>query len=424
MSLHGLSQDAWERYRADGKWDYRIVAPGLQVQPDGRRRRDRHPPARAGRGDAAGARGDRAAVTRGASRMRTSSNCRRRTTDRIHSWHLFPIRLRLDRLSIDRNAFIDELKDARRRLLRALAAAAPPSLLRGDVRLAPGGLPVATAVWERLVSLPIFPGMREEEIEHVVETTSRPSAGTTGARPLGGAAPRAGGGRDPAAAPGRGGPGARRPRRRGARSSPCAAMAVVVTSGRPAFFRQHARGPRWRPFSLVKLRSMRCSARAGRQVTARGDDRVTPVGRFLRRSKLDELPELWNILRGEMSFVGPRPEVPRVRGPRRPRLEAEILQVRPGLTDPVTLTIAERRGADGRRRAIRSLLPGDAAAVEARGLSRVPASGGPGGRDFGVSGTQSARGPARPAPPTRRLRQGLGPARNARTGLEKEGGFR
>ena len=81
--------------------------------------------------------------------------------DRIHSWHLFPIRLRLDRLAIDRNAFIDELKDAGRRLLGALAAAAPAPVLRGDVRLARRGPSrPRRAVWERLVSLPIFPGMR------------------------------------------------------------------------------------------------------------------------------------------------------------------------------------------------------------------------------------------------------------------------
>src|SRR6185369_7155865 len=87
------------------------------------------------------------------------------------------------------------------------------------------------------------------------------------------------------------------------------ALAVLVSSGSPAFFRQTRVGRWGRPFRLVKLRSMRPTDR-GLRVTARGDDRVTPVGRFLRRTKLDELPELWNVLRGDMSFVGPRPEVP------------------------------------------------------------------------------------------------------------------
>jgi lipopolysaccharide/colanic/teichoic acid biosynthesis glycosyltransferase len=76
----------------------------------------------------------------------------------------------------------------------------------------------------------------------------------------------------------------------------------------------------------------------GTEVTARGDDRVTPVGRLLRRTKLDELPELWNVLRGDMAFVGPRPEVPRYFDAADPRWRA-VLGARPGLTDPVTLRL-------------------------------------------------------------------------------------
>jgi len=71
-------------------------------------------------------------------------------------------------------------------------------------------------------------------------------------------------------------------------------------------------------------------------VTARGDDRVTSVGRFLRRTKLDELPELWNVLKGDMALVGPRPEVPELVDLTDP-LWVEVLRARPGLTDPVTV---------------------------------------------------------------------------------------
>lgn len=84
---------------------------------------------------------------------------------------------------------------------------------------------------------------------------------------------------------------------------------------------------------------MRASS-SGPSVTARGDARVTPVGRWLRRTKLDELPELWNVLRGDMSFVGPRPEVPEYVNLDNP-LWADVLQVRPGLTDPMTLTLRD-----------------------------------------------------------------------------------
>jgi lipopolysaccharide/colanic/teichoic acid biosynthesis glycosyltransferase len=79
---------------------------------------------------------------------------------------------------------------------------------------------------------------------------------------------------------------------------------------------------------------------AGPQVTAGGDRRITGVGRWLRRSKLDELPELWNVLRGDMSFVGPRPEVPAYVDASDP-LWREILLVRPGLTDPVTVALRD-----------------------------------------------------------------------------------
>lgn len=117
------------------------------------------------------------------------------------------------------------------------------------------------------------------------------------------------------------------------------ALAVLATSGRPAFFRQLRVGRAGKPFRLVKLRSMRV-ANGGPRVTARGDDRVTPVGRVLRRTKLDELPELWNVLRGDMSFVGPRPEVPEYVDLADPRW-AEVLQARPGLTDPVTVALRD-----------------------------------------------------------------------------------
>jgi lipopolysaccharide/colanic/teichoic acid biosynthesis glycosyltransferase len=118
-----------------------------------------------------------------------------------------------------------------------------------------------------------------------------------------------------------------------------AAAAVVVSSGFPALFRQPRVGLGGEPFTLVKLRTMR-SSRGGPEVTARGDARITAVGRFLRSTKLDELPELWNVLRGDMSFVGPRPEVARYVDLQNP-LWQEVLRARPGLTDPTTLRLRD-----------------------------------------------------------------------------------
>jgi sugar transferase (PEP-CTERM system associated) len=90
------------------------------------------------------------------------------------------------------------------------------------------------------------------------------------------------------------------------------AAAVKLTSGGPAVYRQQRVGLQNRPFTVYKFRSMRQDAEVGTgAVWARkNDNRVTPVGRFLRRTRLDELPQLWNVLVGDMSLVGPRPERP------------------------------------------------------------------------------------------------------------------
>ncbi len=117
------------------------------------------------------------------------------------------------------------------------------------------------------------------------------------------------------------------------------AAAIALSSGLPVFFRQARIGRGAKPFTLVKLRTM-FPSEGGPQVTARGDSRVTSVGRILRSTKIDELPELWNVVRGDMSIVGPRPEVARYVQSEEP-LWKEVLEVRPGLTDPVTLNLRD-----------------------------------------------------------------------------------
>jgi len=114
-----------------------------------------------------------------------------------------------------------------------------------------------------------------------------------------------------------------------------AAVAVKLSSPGPVLFRQERIGRYGRPFRILKFRSMRAGAN-GPAVTASGDERVTPVGRLLRRYKLDELPQLWNVLVGEMSLVGPRPEVPRYVD-RFPADYERILTIRPGITDRAAL---------------------------------------------------------------------------------------
>lgn len=107
-------------------------------------------------------------------------------------------------------------------------------------------------------------------------------------------------------------------------------------TGASGVFRQERVGLHGRRFNVFKIRTMRASLQVSTVVTTADDPRITRVGAILRRLKLDELPQLVNILRGDMSFVGPRPDVPeymdRLRGDDR-----IILSVRPGVTGPATL---------------------------------------------------------------------------------------
>jgi len=110
------------------------------------------------------------------------------------------------------------------------------------------------------------------------------------------------------------------------------ALLVCLTSRGPVFFRQVRLGQHGRPFKVFKFRTMRVGAdRSGPSVVVPGDPRLTLVGRFLRRTKLDELPQLLNVLRGEMSIVGPRPRVPEEVNLGQPE-ERALLTLRPGLT--------------------------------------------------------------------------------------------
>jgi exopolysaccharide biosynthesis polyprenyl glycosylphosphotransferase len=93
---------------------------------------------------------------------------------------------------------------------------------------------------------------------------------------------------------------------------PLVAIAIRLTSPGPVLYSQRRVGKDGKPFTIYKFRSMRINAEAasGAVWSQPGDPRVTPMGRFLRRTRIDELPQLWNVLKGDMSFVGPRPERP------------------------------------------------------------------------------------------------------------------
>lgn len=124
------------------------------------------------------------------------------------------------------------------------------------------------------------------------------------------------------------------------------AAVVFVTSGRPVLFVQERIGMDGRPFRLLKLRTMRKDGSRGLPLTGAGDRRVTRVGRFLRAAKLDELPQLVNVLAGDMSLVGPRPEVPRYVA-RYTSEQRRILDARPGLTDPASVLFRDEEALLG-----------------------------------------------------------------------------
>jgi dTDP-4-amino-4,6-dideoxygalactose transaminase len=174
MSLHGLTNDAWARYYGKS-WDYKIVAPGFKYNLT-----------------------DIAAAI-GASQLARAESMRRkreavasryfeelddvveiqlphRDENRVHSWHLFPIRLNLERLSVNRNSFMEELKQAG----VACSVHWRPLHLHPYYQEAfhwkPEDCPAATTLWERLVSLPIFPGMLDREVQHVIRTVRRTCA--------------------------------------------------------------------------------------------------------------------------------------------------------------------------------------------------------------------------------------------------------
>lgn len=140
-----------------------------------------------------------------------------------------------------------------------------------------------------------------------------------------------------------------------------AAIAVKVETHGPAFYGGSRVGKDGRAFRIHKLRTMRAGTDQQRPaVTAGGDPRITAVGRFLRRTKIDELPQLFNVLKGEMSLVGPRPEHPNYVALYTPE-QRRVLSVRPGITGPAALAFVDEeeqlRGADPEATYVASVMP-------------------------------------------------------------------
>jgi lipopolysaccharide/colanic/teichoic acid biosynthesis glycosyltransferase len=141
------------------------------------------------------------------------------------------------------------------------------------------------------------------------------------------------------------------------------ALWIKVDSPGPVLFGQQRVGRHGRPFAIHKFRTMVADApQRGPPLTIGDDPRITRAGAFLRRSKLDELPQLIDVLAGHMSLVGPRPELPVYVAQYPAELRDKVLAVRPGITDPASLEFADEsallaRAADPEREYVDVLLP-------------------------------------------------------------------
>ena len=141
-----------------------------------------------------------------------------------------------------------------------------------------------------------------------------------------------------------------------------AALWIKLDSPGPVLYRQERVGRHGRLFRIHKLRTMRVHGDRGPPLTQAGDARITRAGRWLRRRRVDELPQLWDVLKGDMSLVGPRPEVPRYMACYPEEARRRILSVRPGITERAALELRDEdrllaNAADPERVYIEQILP-------------------------------------------------------------------
>lgn len=380
MRLHGISKDAWKRYSAEGSWRYEIVAPGYKYNMTdmqaalGCSQLEKCQAMWARRSEIA----ERYSAALGSLDAYEIPMAR---TDVQHAWHLYVLRVCPGRLSIHRDRLIEELKS---RGIGTSVHFIPLHLhpyYRDTWGYRPGDFPVAEDYFERCLSLPLYPAMTDEDQEKVIESlteiaglhryANRPqltfsrSAMELSAEPSSvnsySAQSDCSGDREETAAvqgkqsliPAVGGmrlpipwyawAGKRILDIVGAGAGlivtapllAACAIAVRLSSPGPVVFRQRRVGRDGRVFHLLKFRTMMVSHK-GPYITVAGDSRVTGIGRYLRRWKLDELLQLFNVFKGEMSLVGPRPEIPELVATYN-NSQLRLLACRPGITSPASL---------------------------------------------------------------------------------------
>lgn len=374
MRLHGISKDAWKRYSAEGSWRYEILAPGFKYNLT----------------DMQAALGLSQLAKCNSMWLRRSLLAERYTealstldafelptarADVQHAWHLYAIRICPGELSVDRDRVIEELKQ---RGIGTSVHFIPLHLhpyYRDRWGYRRGDFPVAEDYFDRCISLPLYPAMTDEDQVRVVEALTdiasryrRPAVAALSALTDGDSQSGATFNAlvdishlsEPPSEPASTiealpAPGTRVKKswymRSGKRLLDIAgaiigftfafpllalcAVAIRLNSPGPIFFRQRRVGIGGRAFELLKFRTM-ISGSTGPRITAAGDPRITSIGVLLRRYKLDELPQLINVYRGEMSLVGPRPELAEYVAVYN-REQRRVLSCKPGVTSPASL---------------------------------------------------------------------------------------
>jgi perosamine synthetase len=370
MRLHGISRDAWKRYTAEGSWKYEILAPGFKYNLT----------------DMQAALGITQLAKCNMMWARRNELAQRYTealssldayevpevrADVQHAWHLYVLRICPGVLSIPRDQLIEELKQRGIGTSVHFIPLHTHPYYRDNWGYRPGDFPIAEDFFNRCVSLPLYPAMSDETqmrvIDALVDIASKHRRIADHAFTSSALTPsQLGSANDFSVNQDRHSQTAALDSNRaqvkrnsrewhqgmGKRVLDCVgaitgllalspafavcAAAVLIDSPGPALFRQNRVGKDGQIFNVLKFRTMK-TGEQGPKITAAGDARVTAVGRLLRRWKLDELPQLINVLKGDMALVGPRPEVPEYVDTYTSSQKA-ILQLRPGLTSPASLT--------------------------------------------------------------------------------------
>jgi dTDP-4-amino-4,6-dideoxygalactose transaminase len=345
-SLHGMSRDAWKRHAREGSWHYEVDRPGFKYNmTDIQASIGLHQLAKLSQFH-----GRRREIARRYDEAFSSFEALQIPSSRAHvehAWHLYVLRLNANQLNISRNQFIEELG------ARNISSAVHfiPIHLHPYYREKYGykaeDFPVAWREYGRMISLPLYAGMSDQDANDVIEAVIDVVQKHGSCRKLQRTAME---NLDDGTEP---------PQAiafkigsilRGAFDRFCAivgltvlaplfaviAAAIKIDDGGPAFYLQHRVGKDLRTFRLLKFRSMILDPVEKSLLTAPADPRVTRAGRILRKYKLDELPQLVNVLKGEMRLVGVRPQMARY-VEKFPREYKMLLQVPPGITDLASL---------------------------------------------------------------------------------------